>query len=227
MVVYTGTPQGDTISHSDPLSPDITTLPPSAGPPSSFVADSIRGLGGDDVLAGGGDLDTMRGGRGDDTITGYDSGDQLFGDAGDDVLVALSSTGPSDEFHGGKGTDTLYAGVAWDLSGATLAGLEVLDLGDDGFLRLGADDLEAFDTVTASSPDDEVGLLLTSGGNASVALRDIGLLRLLGSDEQEVLVLTSVGATATDVEVEAGEGNDWIVTGAGDDTLRGEGGTTR
>ena len=109
-VFYIGTAFGDTIQ---------------AGTTQNIIC----GLGGDDTLLGGDDVDELYGGDGVDTLSGQTASDFLSGGAradvlyGDDVANAnIFDTGDelqggdgNDDFYGGRGTDTIRGGGgAWD-----------------------------------------------------------------------------------------------------------------
>lgn len=68
--------------------------------------DEICGFGGDDTIRGGRHGDWIVGGDGDDRIEGGQGGDRVFGGAGADVLAGGSG---KDHLGGGAGDDTLYA----------------------------------------------------------------------------------------------------------------------
>ena len=83
--------------------------------------DTIRGLGGDDILYGedgrdtiyGGDgVDWLDGGKNDDSLFGGDDNDYLFGQEGDDELYGGNN---DDYLDGGAGADTLDGGNGNDI----------------------------------------------------------------------------------------------------------------
>jgi Ca2+-binding RTX toxin-like protein len=69
---------------------------------SVFVAVTLRGGGGNDVLVGGSGNDKLLGGPGDDRLIGRGGEDWLYGGAGEDRLL------------GGRGTDTCIGGPGRD-----------------------------------------------------------------------------------------------------------------
>ena len=71
-------------------------------------ANKLWGVGGDDVLDGGGGGDELHGGSGDDVLDGGGGGDELHGGSGDDVL---DGGGGGDELHGGSGDDVYVIGA--------------------------------------------------------------------------------------------------------------------
>jgi Ca2+-binding RTX toxin-like protein len=69
---------------------------------------TMRGGGGDDLLAGGSGTDKLIGGDGDDQLRGGPGNDMLIGGDGDDVLIG----GPGrDVLRGGGGEDKLIDGA--------------------------------------------------------------------------------------------------------------------
>lgn len=66
------------------------------------LAETIKGMGGDDTINGGGGADILDGGPGIDTLSGEAGNDCLFGGLGDDDL------------RGGDGDDYLDGGVGFD-----------------------------------------------------------------------------------------------------------------
>ncbi|HVY85343.1 MAG TPA: hypothetical protein VG943_09430, partial [Caulobacterales bacterium] len=96
-------------------------------------ADSIIGTSGGDVIdadqSSSGGNDTVHGGDGNDIIDGWSGTNQMFGDAGNDTLQVYDEDwSGSGGLDGGSGTDTLQTHGTIDLSGATLASLERLEI---------------------------------------------------------------------------------------------------
>jgi len=67
--------------------------------------DTLWGKGGNDRLLAGGGNDRLYGMVGNDRLFGQGGEDQLYGGPGDDFLNG-GDDGVSDEFFGGRGTDT-------------------------------------------------------------------------------------------------------------------------
>lgn len=82
----------------------------------SSVGRTLRGLGGNDTLLGGGAADLLVGGDGDDTILGRGNNDSLLGGTGNDRLDGgdgddfVRGDAGNDEISGGLGADTLIGG---------------------------------------------------------------------------------------------------------------------
>jgi Ca2+-binding RTX toxin-like protein len=220
--------------------------------------DSLIGNGGNDLLDGGDGFDTLRGGEGSDALVGRSGNDLLDGGNGDDVLNDDSAIG-DDTLLGGAGADRLIAGGGNDiLNGGD--GTDTLNggLGNDSMTGGNGDDVYFVDslgdivTEAANGGTDTVAssfidtLLegnvenLTLVGNASANVRGAGrgneldnIIRdttlgtnfLFGNGGNDILI---AGANA--LELEGGDGNDFlkgsasggILTGdAGNDTLVG------
>jgi Ca2+-binding RTX toxin-like protein len=212
-------------------------------------ADTLSGRGGDDQLfgntvstAGDAAADELVGGNGNDTIhVGFL--DRAFGNADDDVLILTSTFAPA-ILDGGTGNDTLRLDNG-DISGATISGLERLELPDDPFSegRLTASQLNSFSVVAGIGGSDSAFLRLTSGGSAGVITTASTLadLHIVGSNENDGIGLSSdsntvlhfdgldgddnvIGALAND-SLRGGSGNDILHGVAGADLLDGGGGS--
>ncbi len=175
-------------------------------------ADTIDGMQGNDLLAGGGAGNEWRLVNGEwqydasaqaanDGSTPIDqSDDVILGDSGDDVLLGGAG---DDTMDGGSGDDRLNAGEGNDIADGG-EGDDVINLetGDDTG-RGGAGN----DTVNAGEGDDVV-----YGGDGDDKLR--------GGEGSDVL-----SGDAGDDEIFAGDGQDVVTGGAGNDRLfGGEGG---
>ncbi len=161
--------------------------------------DTLRGLGGNDVLTGGAGADVLDGGDGDDTLRG-DGADTLYGGAGNDRLEGGAW------IDGGAGLDRLVA--SGDLSGATILGVEVLEL--TAAATLTAAQLAGFTTLTG------VLSLTLTGGLGDFSSRATGAVTVSAAATDDTLIGTGQ-ADALD----GGAGNDSLAGGAGDDTLTG------
>ena len=75
-------------------------------------ADTLFGLGGDDVISGGNNADTLDGGDGDDRLDGGNDNDTLIGGNGDDTLDGGNG---NDVLNGGAGNDTISGGNGNDV----------------------------------------------------------------------------------------------------------------
>ncbi|WP_158287655.1 calcium-binding protein [Falsiroseomonas bella] len=196
VTVISGSEAADTISASQNST---------GGPFASAAADSIAGLGGDDVLRGADGADTLLGGEGRDTLYGDAGGDRL--DLGTDTRGGLVA-----EYEApGDGADTVFGSN-----------------GDDAiFVHLGDDVVEARagnDLVGGSAGNDR---LLGGHGNDEL-LGETGADSLDGGPGNDLLrdhMQWSGGAggwPGTDADsLAGGNGADTLQSGGGADTLDG------
>jgi len=207
-----------------------------------FGNDQIYGGEGNDSLYGGYGEDMIYGGTGHDSIAGNDGADFLSGNSGDDTLEGgagndiIWTGADNDSAEGGDGNDKLYGeGGADTLEGG--AGDDTIWGGADGDLMKGGDDADTFmlednagsDTiiggeggddddvvdatsmtgpVTVSYTGDEDGVL--TDGTDTIYFQEVERLELTSQDDS-----VDGGASTTGINV---------VTGAGDDTIRGSAG---
>lgn len=190
--------------------------------------DSLSGDGGIDRLFGGDGNDTLDGGDWNDTLNGNSGFDSLSGGAGNDMLSGgagkdvLRGEGGDDTVQGGDFHDIAYGGAGDDsLSGD--GGIDVLFGGD------GADTLEGGawnDDLIGGDGDD-----LLNGGSGNDALSGINLSRELTAEEIAAVrdqsedagpgdgvfsdVTFSNAADGADT-LNGGEGDDFLLMGAGD-----------
>ncbi len=218
--------------------------------------DTIQGGAGDDVLYGGqdpanpdpyhlvddgsagpadplpdNDKDVIDGGDGNDTIYGQDDDDTLSGGAGDDYIDGGID---DDTIDGGTGDDTLLGGQGDDtVSGDD--GDDVIDGGEGDNILSGGD---GDDDITGGSGDDQI----TGGQGADIVDAGDGddvidTSRPAGSNlpDRGFPAYNGLPAVPADPDpfddrdvVDAGAGNDIIITGddndiidggAGDDTI--------
>jgi len=137
----------------------------------SGLDDTLTGGVENDLMYGYAGHDDLRGRDGDDTLDGGEGGDRLDGGDGDDRLVAY---GPDAALIGGDGNDTVEVATSdtVDLTGATIDGVERLEMTGDGYheVRLTAEQLAGIGTVTGGGGLD---LLIVEGdadlGDVSIA----------------------------------------------------------
>lgn len=185
MGTYTGTAGNDTIRPGF-VSSGVSSSPPGSTP--SAAADTIDGLGGRDILNGGGGDDEivaqgagtlMRGDAGNDELS-YSTADDVvgvtaYGDAGNDAIRFMSSqlNGGSPEgklsFHGGSGNDTIEptGTILSDYSDLTIRSYG--DAGDDRLEALGLITFSAFDALDPGRNPDE---LYGGAGNDTYLVRE-------------------------------------------------------
>jgi len=174
-------------------------------------ADQLRGLEGDDTLAGRGGDDLLLGGDGADRLKGGAGDDRLRGERGDD---RLSGQAGADRLLGGDGADLLKGGAGDD---------RLLGQGDNDRLLggRGADLLKGGtgDDMLRGRADDD---LLRGGGGNDQLLGQGGHDRLFGQRGGDLLQ----GGAGRDLLV-GGGGNDRLDGGTGSDRLEGGKGRDR
>ncbi len=211
--------------------------------------DSITGALGGDSLNGGDGNDTLLGQAGNDSLDGGGNGafDQLFGGTGNDVLIGHADDmlfgGNNDDlfsinsngvavFDGGTGNDTMRFETSYDISGATVTGIEQVNL--NGNDEMTATQLGSFSLVSGYGAGNTTAtLFLSQGGTANVTLSPtltVGFT-LFGSDQADLITFTASGTTPITVHAGAGDdsisgakANDTLIGDAGNDTLNGSDG---
>lgn len=195
----------------------------------SAGADSLRGDDGNDTLIGNAGNDSLDGGTGVDSLDGGLGNDYLvaraddivLGGGGDD-LIAVVESGTA-KFDGGLGIDTLRMEWGYDLTGATITGIEQLNL--NGNDSMTAAQLNSFGTVAGyASNYTSASVTLTEGGTAHVNVSSTlsSYLTVTGSGDADILTF-GTGYTGT-IYGYLGTGDDSISAASGNDSLRGEDG---
>ena len=205
--------------------------------------DVVEGLAGNDSLAGGDGNDSVFGGVGNDSLTGGNGADLLHGEEGNDTLVGDAG---ADTLVAGAGNDLLNGGADNDLlSYAELtAASQAVTVNLTTLRAIGAagnDTLAALENVLAGAGSDSIfGDSLGNqlfGGNGQDTLAGAGGNDLidggLGTDFISYMELTlatqAVTVDLVTLRATGAAGNDTIagieniVTGAGNDSLRGDG----
>ena len=201
--------------------------------------DSLSGGSGHDYLEGGDDNDTISGNAGNDTLVGGDQDDVLNGGADGDFVFGgngndnLNGNNGRDSLEGEDGNDLIYGGEGAD----TISGGNDDDeiFGEGGFDEI--DGGKGNDTIRGGNGDD-----LLAGGkgvdtlfeinNSDFILRNKRLIArgddTLSSFEFAELhggsgdnLMNASAVTRIQVIFEGAVGNDTIIGGALDDTLRG------
>ncbi len=189
-------------------------------------ADDLRGDGGNDVLSGQGGNDTLDGGLGVDFLYGGAGADLLRvrtgatanGEAGDDIL-SVSASLPT-ALSGGSGIDTLRFENSYDITGASLTGIERLNA--YGAVRMTAAQLDAFDLVSGYASNHTTARVdLSQGGTARVNLSPTlaAYFQLVGSPGDDIITFNP--SYARTIYFSGGSGDDRASGGAGDDVLTG------
>ncbi len=152
---------------------------------------ALSGLGGDDLVLGGGAGDELHGEgvvfpavyppppitddlRGRDTIEGRDGDDTIAGDWGEDVLDGgggndlLHGGDDNDTLEAGEGRDSLYGGAGWDWLYGGAGRDDLQGGGDDDVLEGGAgadtiDGGDGTDIASYAAADGAVAVDLAAG----------------------------------------------------------------
>lgn len=186
-------------------------------------ANTLVGLGGDDLLKGKGGDDVLVGGAGDDTLDGHVGNDRLYGNGGNDMLVGGND---DDELCGGSGNDLLDGGHHDDtLMGG--AGDDTLDghfhndalAGGAGIDHL--DGGQGLDTLDGGLGAD----VLTGGGDADTFVFKEGYgadeVADFGISDNDVIEIhfTAVTSFAELIALATQVGFDTVIDFGGGDTL--------
>ena len=182
--------------------------------------DTLLGMDGNDSIDGGNGFDLLDGGNGNDLLIAR-FGDSLFGGANDDLIsINENLPGPMD---GGTGNDTLRFEGSYDISGATLTGIEQVNLA--GIDSMTTAQLALFPVISGYNIATTTGqIFLTAGGTATLNIAPTlsGSLSITGSGEAENLTFNA--AYIGHVYAFMGQGDDTVTSSSGDDSLRGDDG---
>ena len=173
----------------EPEEPTEPTIPPpgaTAGNDTltgTHEANTIHGLGGDDVITGRDAGDMLYGDDGNDRVYGEWHDDMLYGGAGDDMLVGAQGV---DTLEGGTGNDTATGGSENDIF--------VVNKGDGGLtitdFALGGDRMQ-FSGFTAAEL--AAGQLVQSGANAVLTFTDGTQVTFQGVQATQLLAELGLG----------------------------------
>ena len=192
-------------------------------------ADSLRGDDGNDTLNGMNGNDSLDGGNGIDSLYGGGNNDYLiariqdgvYGGTGDD-LISVQSDLPA-VLDGGIGNDILRFESSYDISGATLVGIEQANL--NGNVQMTATQLDQFSLISGYGPGyTSATLSLTQGGTANVTLDSAMSVSFTLNGSTTGDNITFAPAGLQQIIVNAGSGDDSIFAAAGNDSLRGDDG---
>jgi Ca2+-binding RTX toxin-like protein len=162
------------------------------------AAETLLGLGANDILYGNGGNDTLRGGTGNDKLLGGDGHDKLLGEAGADTLDGGAG---NDRLDGGSGRDIMKGGAGNDIYYVDSS----LDVTVDAS---GTDVVYAKATYTLSQ------------GLEALFLTGSGAINGTGNGSANTLVGNSAANT-----LNGGGGDDTLAGGAGADHFIGGDGT--
>lgn len=195
--------------------------------------DQITTGNGDDTILGGLGADILDGGAGSDLLDGGDNNDILnvrndddvFGGLGLDTFWVQENLVAAATLDGGSADaseDQMDALGVFSINAAVvITGIERLLLDEDR-VTMTATQLNGFTTIDEAQPIDTVGrLTLSAGGTAVTAVEGLDTLEVTGSAAADVLTFTSA---TTVMRIDAGGGNDIILTGSANDVIKGLGG---
>jgi Ca2+-binding RTX toxin-like protein len=158
------------------------------------VANTLRGMQGQDLMYGGGGADTLYGGDAIDSLYGESGADTLYGELGNDYLFGGSG---ADILDGGAGSDT----AAYSNSNSGVVVLLYTGTASGGDAQ--GDQLNSIESLSGSSYDDH----LWGNDDANVLWGHTGNDWLKGFDGND--------------ELHGGNGNDTLYADAGADSLIG------
>jgi Ca2+-binding RTX toxin-like protein len=189
------------------------TVDASALAAADYLALTVNGGNGDDLLTGGSDNDHLLGDGGNDRIVGFKGNDDLEGGDGNDVLV-WNNGDNTDVMDGDAGADEV------EINGAPTAGDIFTAAPNAGRVLFTRANLVPF-TVDFSAERLTVnGLGGDDTFNGAAGLAPLTLLALNGGTGDDSLS----GGDGPDV-ISGGDGNDKLDGDAGDDRLVGDRGT--
>jgi Ca2+-binding RTX toxin-like protein len=192
---------------------------------------------GDPLFVTPGGMDVISGGAGNDFLSGEDGNDTISGGAGNDTIYGSAWTVPVDDddvLSGGAGNDTIYATQGDDVVTGG-AGADSLDGGtgddtfDEGAAASGADTIDGAggtDTVDYGDRTTDTIVNMDTGlfdsgedANGDGDALDTG-------DEGDQLLNLEVAVTGAGDDTLVGDGTpETFVPGDGDDSVDGNGGT--
>ena len=190
------------------------------------------GVGDVDTIGVGDGSDLVFGGAAGDGITAGNGNDTIFGDDGS-VLFGVSATTldptvvGNDTIAGGNGNDVVFGGPGVD--GITLGNGNDTVFGDDGLVTFGVSaatidpGVGDVDTIGVGSGNDVVfggpaGDAISSTGGHNVVFGDDGYVDW-GVSELTAIVPTNPTDGAADTITLTGAGSNYVIGGAGGDTI--------
>jgi Ca2+-binding RTX toxin-like protein len=221
-LAYAGDPNGDFIDANDALlpgeAPQDDIVRAGAGNDTVFALqgnDEITGAAGDDVIYGGVGDDFATGDTGEDQLFGGEGNDSLFGGLDNDTVVGGDG---DDSLNGGLGSDIIDGGTGDDtlIGGADPSGDVLIGgAGSDSVIAGDGNDLiNTADLAGNQSPDRTYPGLYT----ADASPEDDRDFVNAGAGNDTIL-------TGDDRDtILAGDGNDWVEAGDDDDSVTGAGG---
>ena len=177
---------------------------------------TAAGGSGNDTLSGGDGVEHFDGGPGNDKLSTAGGDDTLLGGDGNDVLEGKAGR---DHLEGGAGDDTLRPDGYEDASGDFVDGGPGTDLIDSDYTSRFVDSAQrppVAITLSGGADDGRPGEGDDLRGIEQIALSIGG--SVTGTDGPEVIRFLQVGTAS---RVDAGGGDDTVVTGDGADTIDG------
>lgn len=178
--------------------------------------DTLYGDDGNDQVSGDGGNDTLWGGNGNDALSGGEGNDTLNGEAGDDVLYGGAG---DDALNGGTGTDSIFGDTGSDMFSITddngtntVFGGE--DAGNTDIDTLALSNVGTTQGVTVTYAAPEAGSVTFNGSTATVAFSQIE--RLVTTAYADTI---DASAATGGVWIDAGGGNDTVISSNGDDVI--------
>jgi Ca2+-binding RTX toxin-like protein len=186
--------------------------------------DTIVGSAMSEEIVGGAGDDNLDGGAGDDLLRDSEGNNTLSGGEGDDIIDVSGNSTPTATIDGGEGLDTLKISSNTNWDNLTVTSIEAVD-GSGGYTELAAqtlldrgitqaDNIEfRLDTYSSNDTVDVSGL------SGNINLRGTNQSdTLIGNDDNNTIYLRSNNNDGN------GYGADTVIAGAGDDTIRLDGG---
>lgn len=182
--------------------------------------DTLRGQNGNDTFYGGIGADSLVGLNGNDVIY-VAAGDRAYGGANDDTFIVQGSD--IAVIDGGANNDTIQAYGGYDLSGATITGIETIFL--SGTPIMTAAQLNGIGTIEGyNGTSSTASVALSVGGTAAINLDNSlsSTFTLYGSGQDDILTFNAGHAGGISLTLNAGADN--VITSDGIDTIYGGGG---
>lgn len=182
--------------------------------------DYLYGNDGDDSLEGNLGNDTLYGGIGTDTLLGNEDDDKLYGNEGEDILKGGEG---ADEIYGGKGEDSIWGEIGFDtIDGG--AGSDTIDYSrvPSGVVININENRDYDNEQNPGEFDLEPNFEIDSGtgldGYGTVDKLE-ELENILGTAFNDILI-----GNNADNHIQAGAGDDLIISSKGNDIYAGEDG---
>ncbi|XWK86427.1 MAG: hypothetical protein U7127_19695 [Phormidium sp.] len=182
--------------------------------------DILYGNDGDDSLEGNLGNDTLYGGIGTDTLLGNEGDDKLYGNQGQDILKGGEG---ADEIYGGKGEDSIWGEIGFDtIDGG--AGSDTIDYSTSpSGVVVNINENRDYNNeqnpgIFDLEPNFEIDAGTGLDGYGTVdKLRN--LENIIGTAFNDILI-----GNSADNHIQAGAGNDLIISSKGDDIYEGQDG---